>query len=124
MLDLIEPVRAILDQVRVLTDKDFRFIEKYDLQDDLVSVRMALKDSPEHLVFYTPVSDDTVNHLLAHECGRILRVYGVPPEKRVVPVIKGGGVTRGCLDGMPWLDVSRKPDDASSRHLTSPPSIG
>jgi len=86
MLDLIPSVIAILDRVRVLTGKEFRFIEKYELLDDYVSVRMGLTNSSEHLVFYTPQSDDIVNHLIAHECVHILRIWNAPPEKRVIPI--------------------------------------
>jgi tetratricopeptide (TPR) repeat protein len=81
-LDLSEPVRTILEQVRELTGKGFRFIEKNDLPGHDASVKMARRSMPEHLIFYKAAHDDIVNHYIAHECGHILRLFRAAPEKR------------------------------------------
>ena len=52
-LELMESVRTILSQVRELTGKDFRFIEKNDLQGCHASVKMARRNMSEHLIFST-----------------------------------------------------------------------
>lgn len=68
-----------------LTKKPIRFIEKYDL-DVYASVKMARMEMPEHIIFYKKEHNELINHLIAHECGHILRTFSVPEEKRLIPI--------------------------------------
>jgi len=83
-LDLKESVNEILKKVKQLTGKDIEFIEKSDLP-TYAALRMARKNMPSHLIFYKAEHDEIINHLIAHECGHVLRMYGVPEEKRLIP---------------------------------------
>jgi len=83
-LDLKESVNEILKKVKQLTGKDIEFIEKSDLP-TYAALRMARKNMPSHLIFYKLEHDEMINHLIAHECGHVLRMYGVPEEKRLIP---------------------------------------
>ena len=102
MIDLIESVRSILDKVKEVTGKDFRFIEKEDLP-ARAGVRVARLEMPEHIVVHQSKGD--LNHLIAHECGHILRIFSVPPERRKVPVTNKD--TRRVALGQQLAEIER-----------------
>ena len=77
-LDLPDSVNRIFDEVKSLTGKGVKLIEKGDL-DTYASIKIARKSMPDHLMYYKPEHTGIINHLLAHECGHILRIYGVEP---------------------------------------------
>lgn len=83
-LSLIEPVSEILDKTKELTGKDIEFVEKNDLT-AYAGLKPARKNMPAHIILYKTEHDETINHLIAHECGHILRMFGVPEEKRLIP---------------------------------------
>ena len=83
-LDLIEPVKSILSDVEAATGKPLKFVEKDDM-DSFAAVKIARRSMPAHIVFYRRQHDVIINHLVAHECGHILRMFGVPEEKRLIP---------------------------------------
>jgi hypothetical protein len=84
MLDLIEPVKSIINEVKELTNKDFEFIEKKDLP-TYTMVKPARKGMPSHIILYRENRADLIFHLIAHECGHIRRMYMTPVEKRLIP---------------------------------------
>lgn len=77
-------VEKILKEVESLTSKGFSFIEKPGLQ-FLAIVKTARSSTPNHQIIYNPTFSDLINHLIAHECGHIIRIYNTPPDKRFVP---------------------------------------
>ena len=83
-LELIEPVKSILSEVEAATGKPLRFVEKDELN-TFAAVKIARKTMPTHVVFYRAQHDAIINHLVAHECGHILRMFGAPEEKRLIP---------------------------------------
>jgi len=83
-LDLIEPVKSILSDVEAATGKPLKFVEKDDM-DSFAAVKIARRSMPAHIIFYRRQHDAIINHLVAHECGHILRMFGVPEEKRLIP---------------------------------------
>ena len=83
-LNLIDPVNEILQKVKEATGKDVRLIEKNDLS-TYAALKIARRNMPSHLIFYKAEHDEEINHLIAHECGHVLRMFGVPAEKRVIP---------------------------------------
>ncbi|MCG6534854.1 MAG: hypothetical protein L7F78_09220 [Syntrophales bacterium LBB04] len=60
-------------------------MEKNDLT-TYAALRMARKNMAAHLIFHKAEHDEIINHLVAHECGHILRMFGVPEEKRLIVV--------------------------------------
>lgn len=84
MIKFNDSVLTIFEEVRTLTKKSIKLIEKPDLS-NFASVKIARSSMPEHLLYYKPESTGFINHLIAHECGHILRIFGVKPEKRLVP---------------------------------------
>jgi hypothetical protein len=88
-IHLIDAVHAIIDRVREETGKGVEFIEKNDLT-TFAALKMARRNMPSHVVFYKGTHDEIINHLVAHECGHVLRMFAVPEEKRLVPYSDDG----------------------------------
>jgi hypothetical protein len=82
---LPEPVRAILDTLRDVTGKDVQFVRKPDLK-SLARIRMAGGASAAHVLLYRDEHDSRIHHVIANECGHLIRLFGAPPEKRLVAV--------------------------------------
>jgi len=83
-VDLSPDVHRIFAEVKALTGKDVKLVERADLG-GYASVKIARQSMPEHLMFYKPEHTGIVNHLIGHECGHILRICGIAPESRLVP---------------------------------------
>lgn len=83
-LDLPDSINRIFDEVKSLTGKGVQLVEKKEL-DTYASVKIARKGMPDHIMYYKPEHTGIINHLIAHECGHILRMYGVGPENRLIP---------------------------------------
>jgi hypothetical protein len=84
-LELIKPVHDILDRVREVTHKRIEFIEKNDMP-TYAAIKMARRNMSAHLIFHKREHNELVNHLIAHECGHILRMFAVPEGKRLIPM--------------------------------------
>lgn len=84
ILSLPDSIKKIFGEVKSLTGKEIQLIEKQDL-DTYASIKIARKSMSAHLMYYKSKHTDIINHLIAHECGHILRVYGVEPQYRLVP---------------------------------------
>jgi len=83
-LDLSPSVYKIFAEVKSSTGKDIKLIEKRGLT-VYAFVKIARKSMSDHLMYYKPERTGIINHPIAHECGHILRIYGVEPENRLVP---------------------------------------
>ena len=83
-LELIEAVKSILSEVEATTGKPVKFVEKVDM-DSFAAVKIARRAMSAHIVFHRTQHDAIINHLVAHECGHILRMFGVAEEKRLIP---------------------------------------
>ena len=82
---LPEPVRAILDTLRDVTGRDVQFVRKPDLK-SLARIRMAGGASAAHVLFYRDEHDPRIHHVIANECGHLIRLFVAPPDKRLVAV--------------------------------------
>lgn len=83
-LELIRSVHDILEKVKEITNKKVEFIENNDLS-TYAAIKMARRNMPAHLIFHKREHNELVNHLIAHECGHILRMFDVPEERRLIP---------------------------------------
>jgi hypothetical protein len=84
-LDLVPSVQIILDEVKNSTGKAVEFIEKDNLA-TYAKVKIARENMPNHIIFYGSRHNELINHLIAHECGHILRIFKVSEEKRLIPM--------------------------------------
>ncbi len=46
-------------------------------------------DPERHLIYYDPLHERFLDHLVAHECGHIIRLFDAPPEERAVTATTG-----------------------------------
>ncbi len=83
-LKLNKSTNEILTLITELTNKPFEFIHKQDLQ-TFASVKIARQSMESHIIFYKIAKGGILDHLIAHECGHIFRMYSVPLEDRKVP---------------------------------------
>jgi hypothetical protein len=83
-IQLIDAAHIILEKVKSETGKGVEFVEKNDLP-TFAALKMARKNMSSHLVFHKSEHDEIINHLIAHECGHVLRMFAVPEEKRIIP---------------------------------------
>ncbi|MCX5975456.1 MAG: hypothetical protein NTV33_01135 [Coprothermobacterota bacterium] len=81
---LLPSVQSILDSVSSSTGKGFEFREKRDL---LVHapLKLARGGMPAHIIYFNPTHGQALNHLVAHECGHVLRMWSVPERERLIP---------------------------------------
>lgn len=82
-LKLIPAVEEIIVSIEQLTSKKFDFVEKNDLT-VLATVKIARRRMPNHIIYFKTTEDKAINHLIAHECGHIKRIYETPEDKRVL----------------------------------------
>ena len=80
-LKLLKSTQDILELISEKTQKPFSIIKKPDLF-TTASIKIARKNMASHLLYYKDDKDGILDHLIAHECGHIYRIWGVPPEER------------------------------------------
>jgi hypothetical protein len=83
-IKLIDSVHEIFNQVHLATGKPVELIENQDMS-VYAMVKIARNSMQSHILYYKPEHGEILNHLIAHECGHILRMFSVSAEKRFVP---------------------------------------
>lgn len=78
-------LRSLFAQVEQISGKKMKIAEKRGMRVP-VHVRVARQDMLHHIFYLDPYQQDTLPHALAHECVRLIRLFQVEAEKRVVPV--------------------------------------
>lgn len=81
-LDLLDSTKEILEMVKNATGKPCKFIHKPDLPVVAATVKPARQSMPYNIITIVKLDQKNLDHLIAHECGHILRVYSVPLELR------------------------------------------
>ncbi len=82
---LLDPVRDILETLSMVSGKGVQAVRKPDLK-SLARLRMAGPGSQAHVLFHRGDDDPLVNHVIANECGHLIRLFSAPPERRLVAV--------------------------------------
>jgi hypothetical protein len=82
--NLPDSINQIFAQVKSITGKEVQLVEKKDLS-TYASIKIARKSMPVHVMYFKPGQAGIMNHLIAHECGHILRIFEAEPEHRLVP---------------------------------------
>lgn len=89
-LGLLSETRAILAQAEDLTGTPIRLIADPSLG-DLAQARLVLAREPgaSHEIRFklTPKDAPSRDHLIAHECGHLLRLWFAPPEERFLGAV-------------------------------------
>lgn len=84
-LKLMDATRAILHEVEHKSGKKITCVARNDLSMS-AQLRLAGRQSAEHLLLYKPGHDRLINYVIANQCGHILRLLDAPEEKRYFPV--------------------------------------
>jgi hypothetical protein len=84
-IELDQSVNDIIAQVTQLTGKGFQFVHKPDMV-PYAGIKIARRLMPSHILVYRVSNGGILNHMVAHECGHILRLFTVPEERRFLPV--------------------------------------
>ena len=96
-LDLCSSTIQIVDYTEEVTGKTFKFIEKKQLP-YFAKVKPARQKMKNHIVFYKTEHHQIMNHLIAHECGHIIRMFKAPEAKRVIPFTTGEHIETAKFD--------------------------
>ena len=83
-IQFIDPVPAVLKEVKNATGKGIEFIAQENLA-TYAAIKMARKDMPSHLIYYKNKHDEIINHLIVHECGHLFRIFKCPENQRLMP---------------------------------------
>ena len=94
---LLGTTRGVLDDTARLTGRGFAFVASDDLP-TLAIVQVARGGMADHRILYRPGAA-SIDHLVAHECGHLVRLWGVPQEARTLPV-NGREEQVGALEQM------------------------
>jgi hypothetical protein len=113
-LNLLTPVREILQRVKEVSGKEIVFRAA---PDQLVpaSSKVARARMPSHIIKYQPQMIDRINHLTAHECGHILRIMEADPKRRVVP--SSNAATRAAAAQRIGQELAHLPESMRERML-------
>ena len=101
---LLDPVRDILDTLCTVSGKGVQAVRKPELK-SLARMRMAGAGSPSHVLFYRGGDDPLLNHVIANECGHLIRLFAAPPGRRRVAVANER--TRSIYRGEIREDIQR-----------------
>ncbi len=85
-LDLIPETKEILKKIENLTNKTFRFIHNNEITSH-AKLKMARNDMENHIVYYKEGASQSINHIIAHECGHIIRLFEASPSERLNPFL-------------------------------------
>jgi len=85
-LELIPETKEILEKVESLTEKKFKFIPNNEITSH-AKLKMARKEMENHIVYYKEGASQSINHIIAHECGHIIRIFKSNPSERLIPCI-------------------------------------
>jgi len=85
-LELIPETKEILEKVESLTEKRFKFIPNNKITSH-AKLKMARNDMENHIVYYKEGASQSINHIIAHECGHIIRIFKSDPSERLIPFI-------------------------------------
>ncbi len=106
-MNLIGSVYKIFEEVKSLTGKEVQLLEKKDL-DTPASVKVARKNMSAHLMYYKPEHTEIINHLIAHECGHIMRIYSAAESDRIMPYTDDQIKLRALKDIEPEVQILSK----------------
>ena len=78
-----EDLKKIIKLSEEISGKKF----EYTIRNDMVQyagIKIARKDDSHHLIYYKGENTKILQHLIAHECGHLIRTYKADEEDRVV----------------------------------------
>jgi hypothetical protein len=129
---LRQTTRSLITLVEAQTGKQVVVQDEPSLQTH-ATVRIARGDAPAHVIRYKPVAGEEPDYLICHQCGFILRKYGVPAADRfefgsnsvgtsiVARLIRNSMGKKNQLDADRLTTVAQQILDGLLVHLMSAP---
>ena len=81
-MGLLPSTQSIVERLEKLSGRPVHITEDASIE-MLADMKMARGDQPMHLLRYKQTGNDAPDYLIAYQCGLALRVFELPPEKRV-----------------------------------------
>lgn len=113
-----EDLKKIIELAKEVSGKDFEFIVKNDMT-QYAGIKIARKDDTVHQIYYKQEHYELLQHLIAHECGHLIRLYRAAEKDRVVPATHEKTIERAYneIEG-DIQDLSKKlPQDALAKYI-------
>lgn len=85
--DIDQSVEEIVYEIESRTKKETIFIEKPDLQVN-ATIKIARKSMSNHFFYAKNFRSEKINHLIAHECGHVIRILSAQEKDRLVPGVQ------------------------------------
>jgi len=85
-LELTPDTKEILKNVEELTNKKFKFIHNNEITSH-AKLKMARANMENHIVYYRKGASQSIDHIIAHECGHIIRLFEASPSERLIPFL-------------------------------------
>ena len=80
-MPFLPETRLIVDQVEQITERPIRFAEDAALP-VMANLRIARNGAAEHVMAIRP-GGESLDYVVAYQCGFVLRLYQTPPDRRV-----------------------------------------
>ena len=87
--DLCDDVKRILVKAESISGKGFNFLRAENLT-EYAGIKIARKSDNKHIIYYKKERSDLLQHLIAHECGHVIRIFSAKETDRVVPATSNG----------------------------------
>ena len=86
-IDLLPDTRNLLNKVEDISRHHIRLIPDSSLELAPAKVRVARQPIDAHEIRFHPEDPQSVDHLIAHECGHLFRTWSAPPQERYLAVV-------------------------------------
>lgn len=81
-MGLLPSTQSIVERLERLSHRPVHITEDESIE-MLADMKIARGDQPLHLLRYKQTGSDAPDYLIAYQCGLALRVFELPPEKRM-----------------------------------------
>lgn len=107
-IKLFNDTNKIINDVKLITGKEIIFKENNSLNTYAIA-KIARKSMENHIIYYKAIHNDILNHIIAHECGHMIRTF---KEKvnRVMPYSDDEIMTKAIKDIEKNCDIKYPPD--------------
>lgn len=115
---LLPETQALLHEIRQATGMPVDIQREPAIRGNGRAVYLAADPSAErHRVLYDPKYERFLDHLVAHECGHIVRVSAASPSERAIPVMTSAHRYDAALQLLPQIEELLNSGVLTERYL-------
>ena len=92
-----EDLKKIIELSKDISGKGFKYTINNDMN-QYAGIKIARKNDDHHIIYYQKGHTEILQHLIAHECGHLVRIYSAEEEDRVVPATTRETLTNAYRD--------------------------